>query len=79
MRIASRFAWALTSAAGLLLVGAPVSAERAVATSAETVEPLAVGEQAPAVTLRDLDGRDVALARLWGEKPVVLIFYRGGW
>ncbi len=78
MRIASRFAWALTSAAGLLL-GGPAPAEVGVAASAETVEPLAVGERAPAVTLRDPDGRDVALARLWGEKPVVLIFYRGGW
>ena len=49
------------------------------APSAEAVRPLAVGERAPALTLRGLDGRDVALASLWGEKPIVLVFYRGGW
>jgi cytochrome oxidase Cu insertion factor (SCO1/SenC/PrrC family) len=50
-----------------------------VAPSAEEVQPVAVGQQAPPVVFRDLDGREVALAGLWGEKPVVLIFYRGGW
>ncbi len=58
--------------------GAAPGAER-VAASAQEVEPLGVGERAPAVTLLDPDGREVALAALWSEKPVVLVFYRGGW
>jgi cytochrome oxidase Cu insertion factor (SCO1/SenC/PrrC family) len=67
---------ALTGASSFVT---PAWSEERVAPSAEEVRPLAVGDRAPAVTLRDLDGRDVALASLWGEKPVVLIFYRGGW
>ena len=69
---------ALGLACAAVLAG-PLSAAPPIAASAEAVQPLEVGERAPGVTLRDVDGREVALASLWGEKPVVLIFYRGGW
>ncbi len=70
----------LSCALAVLCPGTSLAAEAGrAAPSAEAVRPLAVGEHAPAVKVRDLDGRDVALASLWGEKPIVLVFYRGGW
>jgi len=43
--------------------------------------PLAfkVGEPAPGFTLPDAAGRPVSLADYRGQKPVVLVFYRGYW
>lgn len=43
--------------------------------------PLAfkVGEPAPDFTLPDAAGRPVTLADYRGQKPVVLVFYRGYW
>jgi peroxiredoxin len=50
-----------------------------VPTDAGRVQPLGVGEKAPAAILRRPDGREADLATLYGQKPTVLIFYRGGW
>jgi peroxiredoxin len=38
-----------------------------------------VGQTAPDVHGRDLDGKDVALSTLFAKGPVLLAFYRGGW
>ena len=38
-----------------------------------------VGEPAPDFTLPDAAGRPVTLADYRGQKPVVLVFYRGYW
>jgi peroxiredoxin len=43
------------------------------------VGALRVGDRAPAFTLPDARGGDVALADLLAGGPVVLVFYRGGW
>jgi len=40
---------------------------------------LRVGETAPDFTLSDAAGRPVSLASYRGQKPVVLVFYRGHW
>jgi peroxiredoxin len=40
---------------------------------------LQVGAQAPELTLPDALDRQVRLADLWRQGPLVLIFYRGGW
>ena len=48
-------------------------------TSAAEIQPLLIGAQAPDVTLRDAGGEAVELPALLGEKPTILIFYRGGW
>jgi len=40
---------------------------------------LAVGQAAPDFTLPDAAGRSVHLADYRGQKPVVLVFYRGYW
>ncbi len=47
--------------------------------SPEAVTPLAVGDRAPVVTLRDVDGRSTPLGAYVGDSPVALVFYRGGW
>ncbi len=51
----------------------------AVPEDARQVHPLDVGTKAPVATLRRPDGKQVELGTLYGQKPTVLIFYRGGW
>lgn len=53
------------------------------ASFANTAEPaarektgLAIGQKAPAFTLKDQDGRDVSLNSLLNKGPVALVFYR---
>lgn len=41
--------------------------------------PLKEGDSIPDVKLRTDDNQEVSLRKLAGEKPTVLIFYRGGW
>lgn len=41
--------------------------------------PLKEGDSIPDVKLRTETGQEVSLRKLAGEKPTVLIFYRGGW
>ncbi|MDJ0849544.1 MAG: hypothetical protein QNK04_14320 [Myxococcota bacterium] len=45
----------------------------------EAVAPLEVGDRAPVVTLRDVDGKPVPLDAHVGKGPIALVFYRGGW
>lgn len=40
---------------------------------------LRVGESAPDFVLPDAEGREVRLADLLAQRPVVLVFYRGAW
>ena len=40
---------------------------------------LRIGERPPDFTLTDAAGRPVSLADYRGQKPVVLVFYRGYW
>jgi peroxiredoxin len=40
---------------------------------------VAVGDEIPDVTVTDLKGEEVALSSLHSERPMLLIFYRGGW
>lgn len=47
--------------------------------SADDVEPLGVNDKIPQVTLTKLDGERITLADAIGNKPSVLIFFRGGW
>ncbi|WP_086934585.1 peroxiredoxin-like family protein [Agarilytica rhodophyticola] len=46
---------------------------------AAKVCPIKVGQEIPKVTLQGIDGKNVDLAAKIGEKPTVLVFYRGGW
>ncbi|MGD9692021.1 MAG: peroxiredoxin-like family protein [Phycisphaerales bacterium] len=69
--------------AGIAVVGVPAargSDEKPGLMDPTTQAPgLKVGEKAPSVTLRDVEGRDVDLGALYGAGPVVVTFYRGGW
>jgi cytochrome oxidase Cu insertion factor (SCO1/SenC/PrrC family) len=41
--------------------------------------PVAVGDTAPDFTLQDANGGKASLAASHGQRPVVLVFYRGYW
>jgi len=41
--------------------------------------PVAVGDAAPDFTLQDQNGQTVKLSASSGQRPVVLVFYRGSW
>ena len=45
----------------------------------ESAIGLAVGQQAPAVSLQMADGESVTLESLYADGPIVVTFYRGGW
>lgn len=63
-----------------ILITAAVSCSKGqVASTAEEVTPLEVGEEIPNVTLQDPFGNDTELHTLVSKKPALLIFYRGGW
>lgn len=64
----------------LSLGARPLIAEEPVIPSKpEDVHPLQVGDSIPDGTLRTLSGKKVGLRSLLGQKPTVIIFYRGGW
>lgn len=45
----------------------------------EDISPLLYGETIPEVSVQGMDGQKVSLLEKVGEKPTILIFYRGGW
>jgi len=47
--------------------------------SAELVQPLLVGMQAPDFTVRDVENKPFEFAAQSQTRPVVLTFFRGGW
>jgi hypothetical protein len=71
-------AWLALGFTGLVLVGGAwfnfVGAR-----VPDTPTTFKVGDQAPDFTLPDAAGRPVTLADYRGQKPVVLVFYRGYW
>lgn len=50
-----------------------------VANSAEQVQPLDVGHNAPSAVMQTPDGDTVKMDTLYRHMPTVLVFYRGGW
>jgi peroxiredoxin len=46
---------------------------------AEDISPLLIGEKIPDVALKATDGSNQQLHNIFGQKPTVLLFYRGGW
>lgn len=50
-----------------------------VAMKPEEAKPLKVGAHAPDSTLMSLDGKEIKLSKVLGNKPTVLVFYRGSW
>lgn len=60
------------------LIGAP-SASAKVPADPASIKPVKVGATAPGFTARRPDGSEFSFKPKALEKPVVLIFYRGGW
>lgn len=63
----------------LLIAGAVEVCAQSVPDSAEKAQPLLVGAQVPDVSFKNLDGSSFNLRNKASEKPIILIFYRGGW
>lgn len=62
--------------------GAPAAAVRfddGIAVSADAIRPRLLGTPLPEANVRTLDGDELALAQAIGDRPAVLVFYRGGW
>jgi peroxiredoxin len=60
-----------------LLSGKPVSAQ--IPERAEDISPLLIGQEIPDASLTAPDGSSHQVSAVVGEKPTVLLFYRGGW
>ena len=71
-------AWLALGLSSLLLVGGAWF-NFVVAQVPDTATALRVGEPPPDFTLPDASGHPVALADYRGQKPVLLVFYRGYW
>ncbi len=56
-----------------------IAQERPIADEPTKTKPLDKGQKVSEVTLKGLDGKDVTLASLHSEKPLVIVFFRGGW
>jgi cytochrome oxidase Cu insertion factor (SCO1/SenC/PrrC family) len=54
----------------------PVDGEGLAATDLERIK---IGEPAPDFTLETETGTSVTLSQFRGQKPVILVFYRGHW
>ncbi len=62
------------------LVGCVEAEQRTnIADTAEEVNPLLVGHSVPDIPVWTDGGKPVSLAKMASEKPLVVIFYRGGW
>ena len=62
-----------------LLLPALLALATTVPDDASDIRPLLIGQQIPDIALSDIDGKTVTLRALAAEKPIVLVFYRGGW
>jgi hypothetical protein len=71
-------AWLALGLSSLLLVGGAWF-NFVAARVPDTPTALRVGEPPPEFTLPDATGRGVSLADYRGQKPVILVFYRGYW
>ena len=76
--------WLPSALVALCLLFGPVSSALADANErmpnrAEYTKPLSSGADAPDAELRTIDGVPVKLSTYYGDRPLALIFYRGGW
>ncbi len=63
----------------LLLFSASTTSQDPIPNKAEDISPLLTGEKIPSVNLRTMGNEIISLRDKVGEKPSILIFYRGGW
>jgi hypothetical protein len=72
------YGWATVVLSLVLLLGS-ATFNFVLARIPEARTALRIGQRPPELTLPDADGRPVSLADYRGQKPVVLVFYRGYW
>lgn len=65
--------------ASTLILTSFASIAKPIASDENNVMPLLNGHQIPAVTLQNVEGNAVDLAKLVAQKPTIFFFYRGGW
>ena len=65
----------------IVLLAALALSAAGLASAAEPTRtsPVGVGDAAPDFTLQDQNGHPVTLSASRGQRPVVLVFYRGYW
>jgi len=73
-----RLLFAVLLSAFFMSSGVPAQ-ERPIADEPTATKPLEKGQKVPEVTVKGLDGKDISLASLHQEKPLVIVFFRGGW
>ena len=64
---------------GLSAQDVPEAPTQDVPAKVTDISPLLIGEKVPKIKVRSAKGKKVSLYKLLREKPIVLIFYRGGW
>ncbi|MDA1229289.1 MAG: peroxiredoxin-like family protein [Planctomycetota bacterium] len=73
----------ITLAITLLSLGAAFPSgyaeENPIAADAKETKPLKAGAEVPEVSVQSADGKAVTIASLHEKRPVVLVFFRGGW
>jgi peroxiredoxin len=69
----------IAACCALLFAPVVIAQERLIANEPTATKPLEKGQKVPEVTLRGLDGTDVSLASLHQNKPLIIVFFRGGW
>lgn len=62
-----------------LLATTGIGQDSIVATTPDSTKPLQVGSSIPDVAVNDATGSTVSLKSLHQDRPVVLVFFRGGW
>lgn len=53
--------------------------ENPIASEAKATTPLKAGAEVPEVSVQSSDGEEVTIASLHEKRPVILVFFRGGW
>lgn len=63
----------------VLLAALALSVAGLASAAGPRTSPVGVGDVAPDFTLQDQSGHSVTLSASRGQRPVVLVFYRGYW
>jgi peroxiredoxin len=76
-----RFWNSFAGAFALMLLAASIGAadEASIASDARETKPLRAGDSIPDVAVKNPRGESVKLSSLHQDRPVVLVFFRGGW
>lgn len=63
----------------VFMLPAASTQELPIATEPTATKPLEQGQKVSEVILKGMDRKDISLASLYEKKPLVIVFFRGGW